>query len=55
MGLSTTTTTTVVGGVEALTTPNTGASLPLGVSGGLMGLGLALLGVARRMKPRARG
>ena len=45
---------TSTGGVGGATTPNTGAALPLGISGGLMGLGLALLGAARRTKRRGR-
>jgi hypothetical protein len=48
------TTTTTSGGVGGIVTPNTGGELPLGVSGGLMGVGLAMLGLARRMKARAK-
>ncbi len=44
---------TSTGGVGGATTPNTGAALPLGISGGLMGLGLGLLGAARRTKRRS--
>ncbi len=48
------TTTTPSGGVGGLSTPNTGAGgVPLGIAGGLMAAGLAMLGIARRMKTRA--
>jgi len=40
------------GGVGGVATPNTGATLPLEVSAGLMGLGLALLGIGRGSRRR---
>ena len=49
-GLSTTTPSSGVGG---LTTPSTGSALPLGISGGLLAIGLVLLGLARRVKRSA--
>jgi hypothetical protein len=54
------TTSSPTGGVgAAITPPNTGGGpgnggeLPLGLSAGLMALGLSLLGVGRRMRPRS--
>lgn len=46
------TTSTTGGGVGGISTPFTGTALPLGLSGGLMALGLGMLGVARRIKRR---
>ena len=45
---------TSTGGVGGAATPNTGTALPLGLSGGLLGLGLGLLVTARRLERRAR-
>lgn len=62
LGISTSSSSTATGGVQGITstggvggasTPNTGAALPLGISGALMGLGLALLGTARRTRRRS--
>ena len=43
---------TSTGGIGGVVTPNTGTGLPLGISGGLMAFGLALLGLARRLPRR---
>ena len=52
-GLATPTPTPVSGVLGAsITTPNTGSGLPLGISGALMGFGLTLLAIARRMRTK---
>jgi hypothetical protein len=52
--LGSTSTPAPTGGVGGITTPNTGTELPLGISGTFMGVGLGLLALSRRMRPRTR-